>query len=256
MTKPKLKEIEVVFCERTTPNMQRITFYSTELASLPHDCEGGYIKLLFNHNGGTDIRDYSENKRPIMRTYTIRKYCAHDCTIEVDFVCHTTTDINAGFASRWAMQAKAGDSISMGGPGIIKNLNSHADWFFMIADMTALPALSAKIKNLPADAKGYALIQVISKQDIQEIDAPSGINIDWLTDEDCLVEKARSLHWHAGIPFAWVACEFDSMKQLRQYFTNEKALNKSNMYISSYWKKGVTEDGHKIIKYEDAQSLG
>ncbi|MDF4604042.1 siderophore-interacting protein, partial [Vibrio parahaemolyticus] len=25
-------------------------------------------------------------------------------------------------------------------------------------------------------------------------------------------------------------------------------------YISSYWKQGVSEDGHKVIKREDAES--
>ncbi len=48
--------------------------------------------------------------------------------------------------------------------------------------------------------------------------------------------------------------EFDSMRALRQYFRNEKEVDRENIYISSYWKQGVSEDGHKVIKREDAES--
>jgi NADPH-dependent ferric siderophore reductase len=44
------------------------------------------------------------------------------------------------------------------------------------------------------------------------------------------------------------------MRALRQYFRNEKEVDRENIYISSYWKKGVSEDGHKVIKREDAES--
>jgi NADPH-dependent ferric siderophore reductase len=43
------------------------------------------------------------------------------------------------------------------------------------------------------------------------------------------------------------------MRALRQYFRNEKEVERGNIYISSYWKKGVSEEGHKVIKQQDAQ---
>ncbi len=41
----------------------------------------------------------------------------------------------------------------------------------MAADMTALPALSAKIRTLPEEAKGYSVISVMSPADIQPLRA-------------------------------------------------------------------------------------
>ncbi|MFM2624570.1 siderophore-interacting protein [Vibrio owensii] len=250
--KPQPKSLVVINTQAVTPNMQRITLQGDALGNFPEDCEGSYIKLLFNETGGTDIQGFSEDNRPVMRTYTIRRFDPQACTIEVDFVRHITKDLQCGFAARWAMSAKEGDTINIAGPGSISNLNTEADWFFMAADMTALPALSAKIRTLPEDATGYAVISVISEADIQALEAPAGMEIHWITEQS-LEDKVRSLEWKTGEAAVWCACEFDSMRALRQYFRNEKEVERKNLYLSSYWKQGVSEDGHKIIKREDAE---
>lgn len=152
------------------------------------------------------------------------------------------------------MAAQKGDTISIVGPGSISNLNTEAGWFFMAADMTALPALSAKIRTLPEEAKGYAVISVMSPADIQPLHAPAGMELIWLTEGQALADSVRELEWLDGNASIWCACEFDSMRALRQYFRNEKEVDRENIYISSYWKQGVSEDGHKVIKREDAES--
>ncbi|KXI23567.1 siderophore-interacting protein [Photobacterium sanguinicancri] len=252
MKKPSPKLLTVISTEQITPNMQRLVFHSDSLADFPNDCEGGYIKLLFNSLGETDLSTVAEGERPAMRTYTVRRFSATDCTIEVDFVRHITTDLQCGFAARWAMSAKIGDTINVAGPGIINEMNLAADWFFMVADMTALPALSAKIQKLPQNAKGYAVIKVIDHKDIQTIDAPEHFHVIWLTGEESLAEKVKTLAWLEGTASVWTACDFDSMRALRSYFRNEKDVDRENIYISSYWKQGVSEDGHKAIKQQDA----
>ncbi|HCH5331821.1 TPA: siderophore-interacting protein [Vibrio parahaemolyticus] len=252
--KPQPKTLVVTDTETITPNMQRITLQGEALSHFPRDCEGSYIKLLFNDMGGADLSILSEDDRPIMRTYTIRRFHPETSSIEVDFVRHVTQDLQCGFAARWAMAAQKGDTISIVGPGSISNLNTEADWFFMAADMTALPALSAKIRTLPEEAKGYAVISVMSPADIQPLRAPAGMELIWLTEGQALADSVRELEWLDGNASIWCACEFDSMRALRQCFRNEKEVGRENIYISSYWKQGVSEDGHKVIKREDAES--
>lgn len=252
--KPQPQQVVVINSETITPNMQRLTLQGDALSKFPEDCEGGYIKLLFNETGGTELQTLSEESRPLMRTYTIRRFHPETSRIEVDFVRHETQDLKSGFAARWAMTAQKGDSINIVGPGTISNLNTDADWFFMAADMTALPALSAKIRTLPEEARGYAVISVISAADIQPLHAPAGMELIWLTEGQALAEAVRELEWLDGEAAVWCACEFDSMRALRQYFRNEKEVERDNIYISSYWKQGVSEDGHKVIKREDAES--
>ncbi len=250
--KPSPKQVTVIASETITPNMQRITLQSPELSEFPVNCEGGYIKLLFTPRGETEIKALAEGERPVMRTYTIRRFNAQKGTIEVDFVRHITHDLQCGFAARWAESVAIGDSIFIAGPGTIQDMNTEADWFFMVADMTALPALSAKVRQLPETAKGYAVIKVLSEQDVQSITVPAGLQVEWIFDQDSLDEKVRSLGWLDGDASVWCACEFDSMRALRQYFRNEQQVGRENIYISSYWKHGVSEDGHKAIKQKDA----
>ena len=64
----------------------------------------------------------------------------------------------------------------------LDDMNADADWYFMAADMTSLPALSVKISKLPGDAKGYAIIKVASEHDKQVLNAPTGMQVEWITE--------------------------------------------------------------------------
>jgi len=252
--KPKPKKATVISTAKISANMQRIKLHADEFSEFPERCEGSYIKLLFNAEGSTDLSSLAEGERPVLRTYTIAEFSRNEGTIDVDFVCHETSDAGCGFAARWAMNAEIGDSIYVGGPGTLLDINTDADWFFAVADMTALPALSAKIRHLPKSAKGYAVIKVIEHDDIRAIEVPENIQVLWLLAHESLADKVKVLPWLSGVVSVWVACEFDDMRALRGYFRNEKEVQKDNIYISSYWKSGVTEDGHKVIKREDAEA--
>jgi NADPH-dependent ferric siderophore reductase len=258
MSKPSPITLTVTQTSTITPNMQRITLSGEGLSKYPTECAGGYIKLLFSPLGTTDLSQLNDGERPTMRTYTIRQYNPVENWIEVDFVRHITTDLQCGFAARWAMNAKVGDTVSVAGPGLIQGLNLESDWFFLVADMTSLPALSSKVKTLPEHAVGHAVIQINSAADKQTLEAPQGIKVTWLIEdetEETLSQMVRNLEWLDGQVSIWTACEFESMRELRQYFRNEKEVAKENIYISSYWKRGVTEDGHKVLKQQDAQAL-
>ncbi|MCG3864499.1 MULTISPECIES: siderophore-interacting protein [unclassified Photobacterium] len=248
-------EVRVINNIQITPNMQRITLQGECLSAFSKNCAGNYIKLLFAENGSTDISIMPKGQRPIMRTYTIKEFLPEDNSIKIDFVRHSTHQDDHSYAAKWAKQASLGDKISLLGPGEIKDLNQDADWFFMVADMTAMPSLTTKIKRLPINAKGYAVIQVIDKDDIQPLIAPENIDVIWITATDSLANIVKSLVWKDGKVSIWAACEFDTMRELRQYFRNEKNVEREFIYISSYWKKGVSEDGHKDIKRRDATNI-
>jgi len=86
------------------------------------------------------------------------------------------------------------------GPGARKLISQNGDWFVLAVDMTALPTLSVNLEQLPDDARGYAVIEVREEADIQPL------------------KKVSSQPALPGKPSIWAACEFGSMRALRQYF--------------------------------------
>jgi len=246
MARPEPRELDVIGKRRVTPNMLRVTLGGAGLAGFPEDQTSAYIKLRLPD---------AASGRDVVRTYTVRTH--HAETIDVDFALHE----ECGPATSWAMNAKAGDTVMVGGPGPRKLVHDNADWYLLVGDMTALPAISSNLELLPDTARGTAVIEVIDQADIQDLKKPPHLAIEWVInprpghDSDLLVERVRSLPWRDGNPSVWAACEFSSMRRLREYFRGERGVDSSNLYISSYWKAGSNEDNHKIAKREDASAL-
>ena len=130
----------------------------------------------------------------------------------------------------------------------------------LAADMTALPALTASLQLLPADATGYVVIEILSEQDKQEFAVPENMSVHWIvnpeagSEESPLAEAVANLPWLKGQPAIWTACEFKTMKKIRQYYRETRSVPKSHLYISSYWKFGLAEEAHKVAKRMDSSA--
>lgn len=258
MSKPAPRDLTVIGKQYVTPNMLRVTLGGDGIKDFPKDQASAYVKLIF------PIKD-DEKGRVLRRTYTVRhdRITDQGRVIDLDFVMHGASDDDhdhGGPASNWAVDCKPGDVITVGGPGPKKLVDPTADWFLIAGDMTALPAMSVNLEILPADARGYAVIEVQSEADMQNLIKPDNITIEWVinphpgTQNTALSDVVKKLPWHDGRPSVWAACEFTSMKELRSYFRNDRGLGKDDFYISSYWKLGMNEDNHKVIKSEDAKT--
>ncbi|GAA5055598.1 siderophore-interacting protein [Erythrobacter westpacificensis] len=249
-SRPAPRTMTVTATRKVTPSMLRVTLGGEGMADYPEGQQGGYVKLRLDPLPGKD--------KPVVRTYTIR--AQRDGEIDVDFVLHETPDGSHGPATDWALAAGPGTVIDLGGPGPAKPLPEDRDFYLIAGDMTALPAISVNLEALPRDAKGVALLEVQDEADRQDIDAPEGVEIRWLvspqpgTRPDLLADALREVPWPQGEVYAWAACEFSSMKQLRAYLRGEHGLGPDSLYISSYWKSGLTEEDHKIAKREDAEA--
>lgn len=247
MSRPAPRTLTVTASHYVTPHMLRITLGGAEISTFPVDQESAYIKLIYPQE---------DNPKGLMRTYTIRHQRSD--SFDVDFVLHE----DAGPASTWAKSAQVGDSILVGGPGPKKLVDNTADWFLLVGDMTALPAVSVNIEQLPANARGYAVIEVMDERDIQPLVHPPAFSIHWLINphpgenSQLLVKRIRQLEWLPGRPSVWAACEFSGMRELRRYFKEERQVAREELYLSSYWKLGSSEDQHKAAKRADAEAAG
>ncbi len=226
--------------------MLRITLGGDALSSFPVHEVGGYVKLA--------LQDNDEEK---LRTYTVRNFNPQSLELDIDFVLHEET----GPAAQWAKNCQVGDEIDIGGPGPKKMVDTKADWFLIAGDMSALPAASVNLEALPDDARGYALLEIISADDQQELNIPEGIEVQWLVNphpeqaNTMMLDAVKALSGLTGTPYFWVAGEFTQSIDIRKYLKAEYSINRKDMYASSYWQIGQTEDGHKINKRKHGEIL-
>jgi len=243
----RTRNITVRKIHQLSPNMKRITFASEDFYDFPENENGGYIKFLFKKKN-------SEKDELLVRPYTIRNFRKHKLELDVDFSYHSG---NEGYATKWAYEAKIGDKISIDGPGSKQLISNDYNWFFFVGDMTALPAIGSYLEQLPENSSGCVVIEITSINDKVVLKKPKHINVKWIVKSnnkniDNFLNAVKEVKWQNKNPYIWVACEFTKMKFLRNYFQKEKKICKNEMYISSYWKSGLDQEEHKIVKKEDS----
>lgn len=247
--RPAPRTVTVVKTQQLTPNMRRITVGGPGLVDFPIGYEGGYIKLLF------PTPDFSHaicegSDKPIMRTYTIRHHRPEAGELDIDFVVHG----DDGIAALWCQQTKPGNEITIAGPGNLKAVNPSADWFLFVADMAAMPAAMVQLSSLPDTAVGAALFEILCAEDKQPVEAPPGINIEWIIRSDVdkspsgLINKVLDLDFPKGEPGIFIAGEWKLATTLRDHLKKDRQIDRKIPYVSSYWKQGADEEGHQIAK--------
>lgn len=244
-------DLTVLDSQRISPNMHQVTLGGADLDSFPADHEGGYFKLI--------LEPASEMRRkPLMRTYTIRRQRPRE--LDVLFALHGGNA--AGPATSWALDAQPGDSMTIRGAGAPKPLPDGFDFYLVSGDMAALPAITANLEAMDRSAKGVAVLEVQHEDDALSIDAPPGMELRTLinplpgTRPELLSDAVRAAERPEGSLYAWAACEFSGMRALRSYLRDELGLSARELYISSYWKHGLSETEHKVVKREDAEATG
>lgn len=238
--------VEVHKLDSVSPNMLRVTLGGDALKGFPEGFEGGYIKLIL-----PDRPD-----KPAARSYTVVEYRPEERALVFDMVAHG----DGGPAARWAKRVRVGDDVTISGPGACKRLDPTADWFLVAGDMSALPAITVNLETLPETARGHVVLEVMSDADKPRFDLPPGLRVHWIVNPDPdsentrLEDTVKALPWQDGRLSAWVAGEFSASRALRQYFRHSRAVPKDDVYVSCYWKIGVTDEGMKAAKRADAEA--
>jgi NADPH-dependent ferric siderophore reductase len=257
---------EVLRVEQLTPHMVRVVVGGAGLAGLrAGDYTDHYVKVLFPPAGVTypepfDVATIRETMPretwPVVRTYTIRKWLPEAGEMWIDFVVHG----DAGIAGPWAARAKPGDPFRFNGPGGGYTPDPSAGWHLLAGDESALPAISAALEAMPADAKVKAFIEVTDEAEEQKLETRANAEITWLYRGSAptgtlLIEEVRGLEFPSPDVHVFVHGEATFVKDLRGHFRLDRALPMSQMSISGYWRRGMNEDGWQSTKREWNQRI-
>ena len=247
----------VVGKSQITPNMIRVTCAADWIKTLEPGIEGAHFKLFLprvDQSADDFAQQLDDGPRPDVRTYTIRYLRVESGEIDIDFVDHG----DAGPASAWARRCKSGDVAGFAGPGPIKLSEFYADTYVLAADMSALAVVAATLEAMPRDAKGTAFLEITTPEDRQEIDAPAGVDLQWIVHPDPhqpatqSVQKITAMPEFSGSVQTCIAGESSMIKQLREEIVNKRGVPKTDVYISGYWKIGLIEDEHQQVKRAEA----
>jgi len=237
-------DLLVTGTERLSPGMVRVRLVAADPAAFVERFADSvftdrYVKLVLTAPDGEQV----------MRTYTALEPDLEHGTLAIDFVVHG----DDGVAGPWAASARPGDRLSVRGPGGGYAPDPTADWHLLAGDQSALPAIRAALAVLPADAVGYAVLQVPDAEHEQPLAAPPGVAVSWVYGADgrALLDAVRAVPWRTGRVHAFVHGEAETvMHGIRPYLLKERAVPRADASVSGYWREGRTEETFRQWKAE------
>ena len=233
-------------------------------------------------------------ERGHMRTYTVRDVVGSgaDTRLVIDIVLHDDHGDGhaaAGPGSAWAARASVGDRLVAMTPrrghgyGGIEFAPGEARRVLLVGDETALPAIAGVLRDLPPDVVGSAVVEVPLSADVQDIVAPSGVEVVWLprdgaplgsllhaaaverlgaapvaievgddeVDPDLWETPAYSSSGEDVAPelahtedlYVWIAGESKVVTGLRRVLVKDLGLDRRQVAFMGYWRLGVSMAG-------------
>ena len=229
------RRLTVQRVERVTPGMLRVHLGGPELAGFTSLSSDDHVKLFVPG---------SEGER---RDYTPRSYDPEAGELALDVALH-----EAGPATRWALEAKPGDVIEVGGPRGSMVVPQDFDWWLLVGDETALPAIGRRLEELPPGVPVTTIVAVAGPGEEQRFGTASAHRAVWVhrplaraDDPAPVLDALAELVLPPGDGFVWVAAEAGVARAVRDHV---EALGHPSEWLkaSGYWKKGVADAHEKI----------
>jgi NADPH-dependent ferric siderophore reductase len=226
------RSLSVASVQRLTPRMQRIVFTSPELRDFTSAGPDDHVKLFFpSEDGGPAC----------MRDYTPRMFDTLTGSLTIDFALH-----EAGPATSWAARAKVGDTLDIGGPRGSTVVPDDFDWYLLVGDETALPAMGRRVEELRPGAAVTTFAVVERAEERQAFQSQAQLRSFWIAREGQPLDDASLLRFALddyvlppGDGFVWIAAEARTARALRGYMMDTRGHPKSWIKASGYWSRGA-----------------
>ena len=234
----RLRTLTVAGVRQLTPHLISLTL-SGDLSSFQSPSFCDHIKLFFP-DPATGVLNLpgADGAKPIARDYTPRRFDVAAGTLDIEFALHGIDD-NAGPATRWAMAARIGDKVTIGGPRGSTMVPLAFRTYLLIGDDTALPAIARRLEELPAGARAIVMAEVDSPEDRLSFATQADADIHWIYRQtQTLNEALKRMHLPQGDLHAWIACESAAAKLVRTQLIDDHGVPAGYVRASGYWRKG------------------
>jgi len=231
----KRRVLTVTAIQRLTPGMLRIRFGGEDLSDFVSLGADDHVKIFIPTASGEIER----------RDYTPRQYDNASRCLVIDFAVH-----DAGPATRWALDARVGDTLEIGGPRGSAIISKRVKRFLLIGDETALPAIGRRIEEAGSDHRITSIVAVSDLDDRQTFETAADLTMLWAcrpldqaSDPAALLALLKTVELQPETLF-WIAAEASVMRALRDYMVNERGHPLEWTKTSGYWAMGKA-DAHE-----------
>lgn len=245
----RFRRLRVLGREMLGPHMLRLWLGGEELDGFHSPGFDDHVKLILPDpgNGSLTLPEVTAEgvvwpaQRPLMRDYTPREHDADWGRLAIDFALH-----EAGPATAWAMAAKPGDVVGVGGPRGSMLVPVDYDWHLLIGDDTAVPAIARRLAELPAGGRAIVVIEVDGPEDELPLRSAADLQVQWLHRRGAaaglrplLREAVAALQLPPGDGHVWVGCESAQARELRAHLVGERGLSGRQVKAAAYWRRGA-----------------
>jgi len=234
--------------EHLTPKMVRVLFAGNDLSGFVSLAPDDHVKLFFPPSGqqmpamtdGIDPGTSGSEDRSLMRDFTPRRYDPNRNELTIDFALH-----EVGPATDWARRAAPGQILGAGGPRGSFVVSDDFDWYFLVGDETALPAIGRRLEELRERVPTIVVVAVTGPEENQHFVTKASVETIWVHrpsseahDPVWLMNAVARIACPPGDGFVWIAGESETVKRLRDYFIDQRRIPKTWVKAAGYWRPG------------------
>lgn len=255
--KPTLSRLEVVRSARVSPNFVRVTLTGEDLAEFQPMGWDQWFRLFLpqSHQVEPKLPTSTGNlwwpqvlamgkDKPHVRNYTLREFRPESLELDIDFVVHGE---GVGIASDWARTAPAGARAGILDQGISFVHRPDADWHFLVADESGLPAVANVARDLPRDSTGVIIVEVPDADDARDLHEPAGMEVRWIARDHhaapgvSALAAAKEVKPEGSNPSIYSVGESSLPTGLRRHLVSQ-GVPKNNIYFCGYWRVDAGRD--------------
>jgi NADPH-dependent ferric siderophore reductase len=212
-------ELTVTGRSEITPNYLRLHFAGAELLSERDLHPTMWIRGWF-----------PDGAKSHQRGYTLVNPDADAGTVDIDFALHD------GLATRWASQARAGDTLEITVLGSSFTLPDPAPaGYVIVGDTASLPAINSLLEAI-GDVPVQVFVEVAHDEDRSIPVATAHVTwVDRKNDGQALVEAVQSAAFDGSEHFGWVACDNRTTRAIAKVFREDYGIPRKSMKAQAYW---------------------